>query len=152
MRIDLDTPIAELIHCNNTIYIDLDADVIVHWKYVKREKLANGKYRYYYDESDIKKLEEEYSNLSSATVNKAAITSKQYQRLSKMKPTDRHYAKTKEAFETNKKTLESMLSRSDALSKKLQKKKMSTFAERTISKGAVAVANFFSNVFSKTKK
>lgn len=48
----------ELYHTDNIAYIDLDPDEIMHWKYIKREKLANGKWRYYYDDSSLKsKLE-----------------------------------------------------------------------------------------------
>lgn len=43
----------ELYHTDNIAYIDLDPDEIMHWKYIKREKLANGKYRYYYDQSSL---------------------------------------------------------------------------------------------------
>jgi len=39
-------------------YIDLDPDVLVHWKYIKRVKLSNGKYRYYYDESELDRARE----------------------------------------------------------------------------------------------
>lgn len=42
-----------LYHTDNIAYIDLDPDEIMHWKYIKREKLANGKYRYYYDQSSL---------------------------------------------------------------------------------------------------
>ena len=38
---------------DTSAYIDLDPDEIMHWKYIKREKLANGKYRYYYDQSEL---------------------------------------------------------------------------------------------------
>ena len=44
-------PIQELAHGRNIRYIDLDEDEMMHWKYIKRVKLSNGKYRYYYDES-----------------------------------------------------------------------------------------------------
>lgn len=30
-------------------HIDLDEGELCHWKYIKREKLPNGKWRYYYD-------------------------------------------------------------------------------------------------------
>lgn len=42
----------ELIYSRNIRYIDLDTDEMMHWKYIKRVKLSNGKYRYYYDEKD----------------------------------------------------------------------------------------------------
>lgn len=44
---------------NNTTgdicYIDLWPNEMMHWKYLKREKLHNGKYRYWYDKESLKK-------------------------------------------------------------------------------------------------
>lgn len=44
---------------NNTTgdicYIDLWPNEMMHWKYLKREKLPNGKYRYWYDKESLKK-------------------------------------------------------------------------------------------------
>lgn len=54
MRIDWDTPVDVLMHGDNIGYIDLNEDEICHWKYVKREKLPNGKWRYYYDVDQLK--------------------------------------------------------------------------------------------------
>lgn len=54
-------------------YIDLDADEIAHFKYIKREKLPNGKYRYYYQddayEKAKKKLEDAQSEEALARQN-----------------------------------------------------------------------------------
>lgn len=44
----------ELMH-SNVKYIDLGPDEIMHWKYIKREKLPGGGWRYYYDDSYLKK-------------------------------------------------------------------------------------------------
>lgn len=54
-RITGETSIGELYHNAELAYVDLDAGELVHFKYVKREKLPNGKYRYYYDWSELKK-------------------------------------------------------------------------------------------------
>ena len=40
----------------NIVYIDLDEGELAHYKYIKRTKLPNGKWRYYYDESELTKL------------------------------------------------------------------------------------------------
>lgn len=56
-KLSWDTPIDELYHSDNDPelgYIDLDEDELVHWKYIKREKLPNGKWRYYYDKEQMK--------------------------------------------------------------------------------------------------
>lgn len=47
----------ELKHSRSIRYIDLDPDVMMHWKYIKRVKLSNGKYRYYYNEADLAVLD-----------------------------------------------------------------------------------------------
>jgi SOS response regulatory protein OraA/RecX len=65
-RIYSNTPISELTHYDDPLeealmhgadirYVDLDEDELFHWKYVKRVKLANGKWRYYYDWDGLKK-------------------------------------------------------------------------------------------------
>lgn len=33
-----------------------DDDYLQHWKYIRREKMANGKYRYYYETNNIDKV------------------------------------------------------------------------------------------------
>lgn len=55
MKITKDTTITELIHDDHFAYIDLDEGELCHWKYVKKKKLPNGKWRYYYDLEDLKK-------------------------------------------------------------------------------------------------
>lgn len=35
-------------------YVDLDPDELVHFKYIKKVKLSNGKFRYYYDWDELK--------------------------------------------------------------------------------------------------
>lgn len=34
-------------------YVDLAEGELFHWKYIKRAKLSNGKWRYYYDDSNL---------------------------------------------------------------------------------------------------
>ena len=65
MRIDWDTPIDVLMHVGDINCIDLDPDVLVHWKYIKREKLPNGKWRYYYRDTDYEKIRDEYLDESN---------------------------------------------------------------------------------------
>lgn len=54
MRITGDTPMDVLMHGRGIDYIDLDEGELMHWKYIKREKLPNGKWRYYYDMNQLK--------------------------------------------------------------------------------------------------
>lgn len=56
-----DTPLSELLseeehiaHSGIVYYVDVGDDEIFHWKYIKREKLPNGKWRYYYDWDELK--------------------------------------------------------------------------------------------------
>ena len=71
MRINLDTPISELYHEDNIAYIDLDEGELMHWKYIKREKLPNGKWRYYYDESELTRYEQKATNARVDSINAA---------------------------------------------------------------------------------
>ena len=54
IKINGDTLVSDLYHSDNIKHVDLDANELVHFKYIKREKLPNGKWRYYYDESELK--------------------------------------------------------------------------------------------------
>lgn len=66
MRITKDTPISELYH------EELSDDELMHWKYIKREKI-NGKWRYYYDykslKKDVKSVVSNITNKTSKLVN-----------------------------------------------------------------------------------
>lgn len=62
MKITKDTPIDVLMHGGNIDYIDLDEGEMMHWKYIKREKLPNGKWRYYYKDDEYDKLVKDYGN------------------------------------------------------------------------------------------
>lgn len=65
MRITSDTPIEALYHSEPI----LSDDELLHWKYIKREKI-NGKWRYYYDWNQLK------SNTSATISENVAKTSK----------------------------------------------------------------------------
>lgn len=55
MKVTKDTTVEELIHGKKLAYIDLDEGELLHWKYIKKKKLPNGKWRYYYDFDSLKK-------------------------------------------------------------------------------------------------
>ena len=62
-RLCWDTPLDALYHSDMELaYIDLDDGELMHWKYIKREKLPNGKWRYYYDKEELKKDANEFVN------------------------------------------------------------------------------------------
>lgn len=66
-RLCWDTPLTELQH-SELAYIDLDEGELMHWKYIKREKLPNGKWRYFYDKDELKK---DTKNFLDGVKNKA---------------------------------------------------------------------------------
>lgn len=66
-----------LIKDNNTelyhsaTYLGKDySDGIKHWKYIKREKV-NGKWRYYYDSSSLRKAEKRYDKALNDAAKKS---------------------------------------------------------------------------------
>lgn len=179
MRINWETPVDELYHGENVAYIDLDADEIVHFKYIKREKLPNGKYRYYYDQSELERYKNEADQaqkdyqkanmkVANARVNKKTADYKldrAYEKRRSARTTneivDAGNARNKaykgvqaaeralNIAENNRKTARIL---ADDAKKAYNKKKIISFPARTIAKGAVKVANLFSGANKKPKK
>lgn len=115
----------KLFHGRNIRYIDLDPDELIHWKYIKRMKLSNGKYRYYYDESELKiaKGKADAARVAADAANSSIgsrVTSKD-----------------------NRKRLND-LARKTAI--EYEFKKITSFPARIISKGLVAVGNWLSKL------
>lgn len=75
-RISWDTPVSALVHSDNLAYIDLEEGELMHWKYIKREKLPNGKWRYYYDKEELKKdtkaLVDKFKSKAKSAMDNAA--------------------------------------------------------------------------------
>lgn len=61
-----------LIHSSNIRYVDLDPDVLVHWKYIKRIKLSNAKYRYYYDDSYLNATKQKAESARTESLRESA--------------------------------------------------------------------------------
>ena len=80
MRITWDTPVSELMHSEDDgiRYIDLDEGELMHWKYIKREKV-NGKWRYYYKDTEYDKLHKKYFD----TVQRQEEASDRFKKYSK---------------------------------------------------------------------
>lgn len=58
----------------NVAYIDLDDGEFAHWQYIKRQKLPNGKWRYYYDDSNLERQKQEANQAESQILpNRAAM-------------------------------------------------------------------------------
>jgi hypothetical protein len=149
-------PSDELQH-NGIEYVDLDEDVIIHWKYIKRKKLANGKWRYYYDQSELdKRLETAVRKSNQAYVDEDAMNkSREEYEKSKGKVTDRfgvttltddHINASKKYSDAKNKYAISFRDAQIAVNN-YKRMKAKSFAARTISKGAVAVANMLSKLF-----
>lgn len=80
MRIDGDTPIDVLMHGNNVAYVDLDEGELMHWKYIKKTKRPNGKWRYYYDVKDALGYDErERMNAATKEMLKAEGDARNFQ-------------------------------------------------------------------------
>ena len=77
MRITKDTPISELYHSD----IVSSDDELMHWKYIKREKVK-GKWKYYYDldslKKDVKKAVKDVTSKTRKLVDSGAKSIRRY--------------------------------------------------------------------------
>jgi hypothetical protein len=163
----------------NIAYIDLDEGELMHWKYIKRVKLPNGKYRYYYDQSELDRYESmaktasENRNLASFEAGKR-MTKRQeaekymsiaYERYDKAKTakekvnasddihkTKDYLKKTRAAERTALENYNRAEYAATMAEKTYTTRKISSFIPRTIAKGAVKVANLLSGADKRTKK
>ena len=161
-----------IIDCDNLAYIDLDEDEIMHWKYIKRVKLPNGKYRYYYDQSELDNMQKQIDenrkksleNVLDASASKTNrdLAGKRMDELENLYDETgksqyaEGYLKNKQQYEELDKAAsyhadqaKQYSKKAETLVKQYNTKKVVSFAERTISKGVVAVANFFSKLFGQ---
>lgn len=147
---------------------EISDDELMHWKYIKRTK-KNGRWVYYYDESEKYRAKESLDKASAlktrAGLNKANAETKlhvaDYNLKNHINNPDRDVTKTAKIFEASDKAwadyqkatrakaaagnryYAALTTYQKVLTKDLTKKK--------IAKGAVKVANFFSKLFSKKK-
>lgn len=179
MRINWDTPMEELYHSDNVAYIDLDEDEICHWKYIKRVKLPNGKWRYFYDQSELEqymRIADRANNAVSQSRNEVqnaranldraeAELSDAVDRVSKRakasgmrgikaprvdRAIDKYNAAKEKVYKAEK-VYEHAIAVAADKERKYNRKKIVSFPARTIAKGAVMVANFFSGTNEKPK-
>lgn len=178
MRIEMDTPVDVLVHGDNISYIDLDEDEILHWQYIRREKLPNGKYRYYYNEKELNKYK---NDAEQATKNAEKAKSKYgtaYYKYGRAKEAEgkahsnyrnvlnngksniidwikandivtRSTANAKTAKKDSdkaKREYEKATRNAQKLVKKYERKKVTSFVSRAVSKGIVAVANWLNGI------
>ena len=143
-----------------------------HWKYVKREKV-NGKWRYYYDDSELKKAksaEKEartemgkaavYSDKAKDEYDDAVNNARNFMNgdTSKVKDVTKQMSinsdlvKSAKSNYTNAESYhKEAVAAYDKAYSKLRKTKVKHVVVGTIAKGVAAVGNFFSKLFSKKK-
>ena len=130
---------------NGTFY-EVSDEELMHWKYIKKEKLSDGTFRYYYDQSELDKAKSDMD-----TANKLLATrEKADAKLAAGKGTA--FGGLTDKI-TNSKTyrqdFEAAQKKAKTATEKYYKMATNSFLERTISKGYVKVANFLTKLFSK---
>lgn len=160
MRIDMNTPVDILMHSDNISYIDLDEGELMHWKYIKREKLSNGKWRYYYDQSELDRSKASAENAKNA-YNKASLLYARNKSNIEMnteiyrKTPNTHaaevIAKSVVDLEDSRTAMEKASKKATKLTNAYKKKAITSFAARTVSKGFVKIANLMSGLSKKKK-
>jgi hypothetical protein len=142
---------------SNIRYIDLEEGELMHWKYIRKEKLPNGKTRYYYDESELDKSLEN-ANLARTWALQAGARAAEVQvrgkhnfdrqgssglslnAVSNVKARAMNYTKK---IEQTKKSANYYWDLADRAMKEYKTKRITSFPERVISKGIVFLANLF---------
>ena len=85
MNITKDTPLSELMHSD---------DELMHYKYIKKEQLPSGEWRYYYLETDHRVMDP--NNISNSEGKKKPMTTKQQEQYRSALRTDRYMEAAKE--------------------------------------------------------
>lgn len=130
-------------------YIDLNENELVHWRYIKREKLPNGKYRYYYDESSLERYDKEGDASLGKSFRAAARANNlysDYQNLAKNRSYSRNdkisMRRTQRELTRTQKAQNLYVERANKSYKRYRTKRITSFPARTISKGVVTVMNW----------
>lgn len=162
MLIDWSTPVEVLTRGDDVAYIDLDAGELMHWKYIKRVKLPNGKYRYYYDIGQDDRAEMDYrkNELSKAERRKEDAHKKRsedFERVSNAKNEKDRAAAVKD-FNTSVDRMDKAMKDTDTARqqynnavKSYEKTPLYKIekSKNAIKKGANAISKLFSNLRRK---
>ena len=146
---------------------EISDDELMHWKYVKRVK-KNGRWVYYYDDQSgrykesmdkAKTLNDRakgIKNFNESLMNTTGRTVKVH-----LQNPNRDVTKTKKIFDAHDQAIEGYKkavvtearTHNNYMSavKAYENQKVKDIGKKTIAKGVVKVANFFSKVFSKKK-
>ena len=141
-------------------FYEVSNDQLMHWKYIKREK-KNGRWVYYYDQSELNALKSNVNNaklqedaarngLIASRVNRD-VNADIYAENGNASYTAKIVAQAAADANRYEKAYKNKSEYAKRVTKKYNSMAVKTFAARTISKGLVKVANFFSKLFSKKK-
>lgn len=136
----------ELFHSDEFLGVDF-SDEIYHWKYIKKKKV-NGKWRYYYDRSELDKYDQEYSNERTTYKNVNGRTEVQ-------KKTKTQYNKTNNWLDSTSKleTTSGVTSKGDSIGyKKVTYTKSQGKLSRAQAKGEKKIYDTFLSNKSTVKK
>lgn len=141
--------------------VEVSDDVLIHWKYIKREK-KNGRWVYYYDQKAADRADYE---ISSRYKSAEKHTKKREQQLKSAKNQLKksgvslnskvyygNQAKVANNYKRATTNLESAKAAQKKAYRKYKTRNIKNFAAKTISKGGVKVANLFSKLIPKKKK
>lgn len=130
-------------------YVDLNENELVHWKYIKRVKLRNGKWRYIYDDSSLEKYNQQGDAALGRSFNAAARANRlysDYQDLARNRSYSRNdkisMARTQRELTRTQKVQNHYVERANRSYKRYRTKRITSFPARTISKGIVTVMNW----------
>lgn len=159
MRIDFNTPVDILMHGEDIHYIDLDEGELMHWKYIKREKLPNGKWRYYYDQSELDAAKSASQQAQQQQLNDAyksgsakAKLNFAYERYHEKNLNPSKIQEAKQNYETAHKKMKASAAKAKKAEKKYRTMKIKSFPARAISKGIVKIANIGNGTNKKKKQ
>ena len=141
--------------------VEVSDDVLMHWKYIKREK-KNGRWVYYYDQKAADRadyeIEKRYQSAEKHTTKRQQqlkSAKKQLHKSGASLKSKVHYGNQAKVVNTYKRSVTNLESAKAAQKKAYRKYKtrnIKNFAAKTISKGTVKVANLFSKLIPKKKK
>lgn len=141
--------------------VEVSDDVLMHWKYIKKEK-RNGRWVYYYDQKAADRADYEiakrYQSAEKHTLKREQQLKTAKDRLNKSGASLNskvYYGKQAKVVNTYKRSVVNLESAKAAQKKAYRKYKtrnIKNFAAKTISKGSVKVANLFSKLIPRKKK
>ena len=147
MSINWDTPVSELMHSDDTIGLFESDEELMHFKYIKREK-KNGKWVYYYDESAL--TNSETAQRYRRTKEGVREEKKQYEDYKRFlenppyKDTPTARANRERHLKIAGNHYKAMRQSAAGAAAQYAIKKVSSFPERTISRGLVKLGNLLS--------